>query len=352
MTIQPLPPSHPPEISVTEAIEPAYERVKQMLFRPFDLMKWIVIGFCAWLAGLGESGGGGGSFNGGNFSSGNNNNHVAEDFRHLYHQAADYITANLAWIVPVAAFGIVLMLAIWLVVLWLNSRGKFMFLHCVALDVAEIEVPWHKYARPANSLFRFRIAVGLAGMVLFLPLVVFIAIEIIHMALQNEANLPAIMICAALVLVLIVVSVVFALIHKFTVDFVVPILYLRGGTCIAAWGEFWRLLTVHPGKFTVYILFQIVLSMAIGALVLAVMVGTCCIGCCLASLPFIGTVFLLPVLIFKRAYSVYYLAQYGPDYDVFPKLALPASTTIPPSPPASAEPTPPTPGAAPGPIGP
>src|SRR5579863_1037870 len=132
MTIQPLPPSHPPEISVTEAVEPAYERVKLMLFKPFDFTKWIVIGFCAWLAGLGESGGGG--FHGGNFSGNNNANHTADDFRHFYHQASDYVSANIAWIVPLAGFVIMLLLAIWLVVLWLNSRGKFMFLHCVALD--------------------------------------------------------------------------------------------------------------------------------------------------------------------------------------------------------------------------
>ena len=58
MTIQPLSP-RPREIGVTEPIDPALELVKRMLFRPFDLSKWIIIGFCAWLAGLGESGGGG-----------------------------------------------------------------------------------------------------------------------------------------------------------------------------------------------------------------------------------------------------------------------------------------------------
>jgi hypothetical protein len=334
MTIQPLPPSHPHEISVTEAVEPAYERVKLMLFKPFNFTKWIVIGFCAWLAGLGESGGGGSGFNGGNFSGGNDN-HGAEDLRHFFHQASDYVTANLDWIVPLAIFVFVLALGIWLVLLWLNSRGKFMFLHCVALDVAEVDVPWHRYAGPANSLFRFRVVLGLVGMVLFLPLVVVMAVDIIRMVLQSEINLPAIMICAALTLVLIVLSIVFGLIHKFTVDFVVPLLYLRGGTCMAAWREFWRLLAAHPGKFTIYILFQIVLGMAIGALIVAVCVGTCCIGCCLAALPFIGTVFLLPVFVFKRAYPLYYLAQYGSQYDVFPRPTPPPVPTTPPAPPAA-----------------
>ena len=48
------------EISVVEPISPALEHVKRMLFQPFDLGKWFVIGFCAWLAYLGEAGGGSG----------------------------------------------------------------------------------------------------------------------------------------------------------------------------------------------------------------------------------------------------------------------------------------------------
>ena len=35
-------------------------------------------------------------------------------------------------------------------------------------------------------------------------------------------------------------------------------------------------------------------------------------------LPYVGTVLLLPVLMFKRCYSLYFLAQFGRDYDVFP----------------------------------
>ncbi|HWB59674.1 MAG TPA: hypothetical protein VG733_09280, partial [Chthoniobacteraceae bacterium] len=58
---------HPEHVSVTEPVGLAIERVKQVLFRPFDFGKWITIGFCAWLASLGGGGGGGGGFN---FNSG------------------------------------------------------------------------------------------------------------------------------------------------------------------------------------------------------------------------------------------------------------------------------------------
>ena len=39
--------------------------------------------------------------------------------------------------------------------------------------------------------------------------------------------------------------------------------------------------------------------------------------------PYLGTVLLLPVLVFQRAYSLHFLAQFGPAYDVFPPAASP-----------------------------
>lgn len=322
MPIQPLS-DRPREITVTDAIEPALDRVKQMLFRPFDLSKWIIVGFCAWLAGLGESGGGG--FNG-NFG---NQEQPGERFRNSYHHVHDYVMANLAWIVPLAVFLFLIIVAFWLAILWLNCRGKFMFLHCVALDKAEVETPWHQYAIPANSLFRFRIVVGLIGLVVCLPLIVFLAAAIIDMVLKGEPDFAGVMLALGMMLGLFFVGIPLALIRKFTADFVVPIMYLRGAKCTAAWSEFWNLLSANPGKFIVYILFQIVLGIAIAAIIVGAALITCCIAACILSLPFIGTVLLLPILVFKRAYSLYYFAQYGTDYDVFPQAVAP------PTPPAA-----------------
>lgn len=330
MTIQPLS-NRPREISVTEAIEPAYERVKLLLFRPFNLTKWIVIGFCAWLAGLGESGGGGGGgFNGaGNHFGGGNGGQAAEQLRHAYRQARDFVLANLDWIVPVAIFAVVLCLALWLLVLWLSSHGKFMFLHCVALDKAEVEAPWIKFARAANSLFWFRLVIGLIGLVLLLPLLAFIAADILRMVLQGGPDVAGVMSAIGLGLAFFLLALAFALVRKFLVDFIVPIMFLRGGNCMAAWREFGGLLAGHFWHFVVYVLFQIVLSTAIGVIVLLAVLATCCLAGCLMLLPFVGTVLLLPVLIFKRAYPLYYLAQFGPQYDVFPRAPVPPESPAP-----------------------
>ena len=317
--IQPIT-TRPREISVAEPVSPALERVKLMLFQPFDPGKWFVIGFCAWLAYLGEAGSG---FSGGNFNPGNQSHGTGPGFRHGLEHAWNYVLSNLYWIVPVAAIVIFLCLALGVLVLWLNCRGKFMFLHCVALNKAEVVEPWNKFEREGNSLFWFRLVLGLFGAVLTLPLLVTIAVMILRMVFRGEPNLNGIVTAAGLALVFFVLAIVFAIIKKFTADFVAPIMFLRGGKCWAAWKEFYGLLSANPGQFALYILFQIVLSMAIGVIVLGAIIITCCIAGCLMALPYLGTVLLLPVLIFKRAYPLYYLAQYGPEYDVFPPPAVP-----------------------------
>jgi hypothetical protein len=310
------------EISVTVPVSQAYDRVKLMLFQPFDLGKWFIIGFCAWLAGLGESGGGSG-FNGNYNFSNNHSSQNSQSFRDVVDKAGNFVMENLYWIIPVAVAVVLLLLVLGMVLLWLNSRGKFMFLHCVALNKAEVSEPWTKFEREANSLFWFRFVVGLIGMVLSLPLLVIIAVIIVRMIYRGEPELGGIMLAVGLGLVFFAIAIFFALIRKFTVDFVVPIMFLRGAKCLAAWKEFFSLLTANAGDFALYILFQIVLAMAIGALVLIAIIVTCCIAGCLMALPYLGTVLLLPVLVFKRSYSTYFLAQFGPAYNVFPPAAPP-----------------------------
>ena len=118
-----------PRISVIDPIMPAIERVKIMLFRPFDLSKWFTIGFCAWLAYLLQGGGGGG----GNYS------HPGQDGYPDFH---NFLNEHLMLVIVLGSVLAGLIIAIVVTCLWLSSRGKFMFLHCVAKNKAEIVLPW------------------------------------------------------------------------------------------------------------------------------------------------------------------------------------------------------------------
>jgi hypothetical protein len=125
-------------------------------------------------------------------------------------------------------------------------------------------------------------------------------------------------------------ALVFAVIKMLTTDFVVPIMFLRRKKCLAGWGELRGFLAAESGNFILYFLMKIVLSMAIGAMVLMVVLVTCCLAGCIMALPYLGTILLLPVLVFKRAYSLYFLAQFGREFDVFPPAGAPTRGMIPP----------------------
>lgn len=311
----------PPEISVTAPVNQAIDRVKRVLFQPFDAGKWFVIGFCAWLAHLGEQGVSTG-FNFGSFDGGRGRGGM----RHEFEQAKEYVLGNLYWIGPLIAALVLLGLVLWVLFTWLNSRGKFMFLHCVALNTAEVSVPWRKFAREGNSLCVFRLLLGLVGSLLTLPLVALMVVSIFRMVVAGAPSIGGIGLAAGALLIVIALALVFALIGKLTTDFVVPIMFLRGTKCLAGWRELRGLLSGNLGHLVLYLLFQIVLAIVIGVMVFLVVIVTCCLAGCLLALPYLGTVLLLPVLMFKRAYSLHYLAQFGQGYDVFAPATLPTES--------------------------
>ena len=192
-----------------------------------------------------------------------------------------------------------------------------MFLHSVAHNKAEVKVPWTKFRRHGNSLFLFRIVLGLIGFAIIgVPLLIAGVLIAITIAGNGPHVVPAlgfVMICFIVLAILIA----FIVVHKFTIDFVVPIMFLRTISCTGGWREFLALLSANKARFALYILFQIVIAIAIGSIILAGICITCCCACCILAIPYIGTVLMLPLLVFERAYSLFYLRQYGPQFDVF-----------------------------------
>ena len=313
--------NRPNSVSVIDPISRAIDWARVMLFQPFNLSKWFVIGFCAWLAYLGSGGGGGGG--GGSGPQGNYGVGNKAEAQQAFNTAKEFVIANLYWIAPLVVFLVILGIVLWLVFTWLSSRGRFMFLHCVAANKAEVKIPWAKFRQHANSLFAFRIVLALIGFAVIMLPVIFMVILILIMVSAGAPAIGPILGIVFLVLCIIAISICFGLISKFTMDFVVPIMFLQTTSVRAAWREFLTILSVNKARFLLYILFQIVIGIVIGVIVLTAMCCTCCF-CCLAFIPYISTVILLPVLVFKRSYSLYYLQQYGPQYDVFSPTGSPA----------------------------
>lgn len=303
----------PDYVSVIEPITPAIERVKTILFRPFDLGKWFVIGFSAWLAQLSQGAGGGNGRGGVRYQSGD----LPQEAREAFETAREFVMANLHWIVPVAVFLLVIGITIVLLVVWLSSRARFSFLYCVAQNKGEFWIPWRQYHRHGSSLFAFRIVVGIIGFLAagaFATLGIGLAIASYESLGFNALTISGIVTSA---LLFIASLIVFGVIGKFTTDFVAPIMYQHTLSCTQAWRVFLEIFSHNQARFVLYVIFQIVIGLVVGVLVVALACATCGIACCFFMIPYLNAVALLPFTIFLRSYSLYYLAQFGPDFNVF-----------------------------------
>ena len=271
-----------PEIQIFKPFGEAFELMKKILFQPFDLKKWFMIGLAAWLANLG---GGGGGFNY-RYDRGEDFQKLNETISRIPH--------------PVLITGICALIAVVLLLVvlfaWLRARSRFMFIDCIVKNRGAIAEPWREFRTEGNRYFLFSVTAAVC-LVLF------------------AALLSA------------------------------PLVY------VAIRGRFY--LSLHRDRLEPYVLlitalwvFLIVVAMA------SVMVGcvVTCATCCIAAIPYVGTVILLPIFVLLRSFSLLFLRQFGPEYDVWASFTPPehvwilsphtapppsASLGLPPQPPSS-----------------
>jgi Na+/melibiose symporter-like transporter len=87
---------------------------------------------------------------------------------------------------------------------------------------------------------------------------------------------------------------------------------------LQAWRMFIPILASHLVYFLVYGLFLLLLAIGVGIAIVFAGCLTCCVGFLLLALPYIGSVILLPIGFIYRDFSLEFLAQWGPEYSVFP----------------------------------
>ena len=125
------------------------------------------------------------------------------------------------------------------------------------------------------------------------------------------------------VVLFVVFGLTMGVVSMFLKDFVVPIMYLRRIRVLEAWKVFGgSLLSDNAPTFLLYILVRFAIDVVVAFLAL----GITCFTCCLAAIPFVGSVILLPLTVFVQAYPLYFIEQFGPDWRVFPLEKSPPST--------------------------
>jgi hypothetical protein len=285
-----------------DAIETALERTKTLLFRPFDFGKWFALGFCAFLATLGQSGGG---YTGGNPFGGAK----GDEFEKVLPWILEHLTAVLAVGAAILLVGV----ALGVLLTWLSSRGEFMFLDGVARNRAEVVAPWHRFRVLGNSLFVFRLILGLLGFGAILLVAgagLLVAWPSIQARIFDARAVGAIVGGACL---LVPIALFVGLLKLLIRDFVVPVMYKRDLPALEAFRVLRR--EILPGRVLPLVLFYLMaLVMGLAAAILVILVT--CMTCCIAALPYISSVVFLPVFVFFRCYSLYFLEQIGADWRI------------------------------------
>lgn len=225
-----------------------------------------------------------------------------------------WLLNNINWLAPLVAAALVVGLALLTLLIWLQSRGKFLFIAALANNRAAVVEPWKHYRALGNSLFRFRLlvllvtagltvlAVGLAGLIAWSDLMAgVLTAQGIGAIVLTAVTLPALML-------------VYLLIGVVTEDFLAPAMYARQAPVRQAWTLLRR--EVFAGNIAMILLFYL-MRILIGIVVaMLAFVGTC-LTCCLAAIPYLGTVILLPLFVFQRCYSLYFIQQFGGPWRIF-----------------------------------
>ncbi|MGE5313159.1 MAG: hypothetical protein ACM3Q4_00535 [Acidobacteriota bacterium] len=289
----------------------AFARMKTILFTPFDLGKWFALGFTAFLAHLTDSNGGGGGRGGAPHD-------VDWDwFFNLPDFLSVWIAEHQVWVALIGA-GLILILGLVVVLIWLSSRGTFMFLDNVVHNRSLIVRPWQEHAHHGDTLFLWRFALTFFSLFLFLEFLVvgFFTARSIYFHPDHVSS--KILTLAGLAFLGLACFLILLFISKLLIDFVAPIMYRDNISVIDAWQKFLHLFSDHPFAFILYTLFSIglhilvVIIIAIGGLI------TCCLGFVLLIIPYIGSVLLLPVTVTFRAFSLEFLEQFGEEFTIFP----------------------------------
>jgi len=306
-------------LSVVTPINQALDRTKRILFDPFDLKKWFVLGFCAWLSRLGEGGGGGNiRVPGGGGQPGGPG---CGEFAH----AKEWVLAHIVLIVTIAAAIFLLCMALWLLLLWLKSRGKFMFLDGVVHNRAAVRQPWREYKERANSLFWFLVILGVISLGVLLLILATCGVLVWSDVKAEHFGAGAIAAILFFIVAIIPFALLCILVDALTFDFVVPIMYIRGVRIVEAWAAAKNeIFSPHLGSVALFYLMKILLAIVTGIIALIVVCLACVVTCCcIVIVPYIGTVLLLPLFVFMRCYSLFFIEQVGPQLKIFP---VPADT--------------------------
>jgi len=296
-----------PRIEILNPFNDAFALMKKILFQPFDLKKWFVIGFASFLAG----------------HIGGLTPPIGGFQQHQPKPIPSWMPLEQLrpWMPLIIIGFFVAIFLIVIVMMWLRARGNFVFTDCIVRDRGAIAQPWREYRKEGNSFFKFQLGVMFAALIAFVIFgIIVVSLGLFPSRWERTSGIILAIGFAFLFILWVAISIFIALVYQF-----MPlVMYVRRSTAVDAFREVVALIADHPGPFILFIFFGIVLLL--GTMLAAGIVT--CATCFIAALPYVGTVICLPIYLWLRAFSLLFLRQFGTDYDVWQTLPLPSVPPI------------------------
>ena len=360
----------PLPVSAVDCVQPALQHTREQLFTRFRFSQWLRLALVAILAA--ELHVGGCNF-GGNFGhwprlprrehSGLPSWAAPWGLPSIEPHISAHIGALLGLLVIAALVGIVLAF----VFLYINSVFRFILFDSVLRRECSIGEGWRKWHRAGVRFFLWQLVFQIAAGIFFLiligvPLAVAAAAGLTSDFRQHRGPLIAgLIVLAGLLFLFVLAAVAVQVLAK---DFLVPIMALENLDFADGWHRLLAMIGREKGRYAVYLLLKLVLSVAAGILfaivafipiVFAVIiaaaavvaahaaglgwsVSTISLAVILGTLLFSSLIYVIallstPATVFFPAYAMYFLAARYPHLDVLLNPApTPPAPVLPPLP--------------------
>jgi len=325
-------------ISFEKLLQKSIKRTTTILFKPFNIKKWFLLLFIAYMAGA--MGGGGNSGGGGSSSSTTKESEayaqeatlsdesfkpgsfVVQDFgtgeiledtdasgmpgedtdlepKEIWNNIKKYVSTplglTLAIVISLTA------IAVFLVFTWIGARFRFIWFDAVTKNDASIKAPFIKYASQGDSLFGFFVILGCATVSLLglLAWWGYASLSATGIMSGGEPSVWAMIgAIVPVVLIFFLVLILMAVIAFFVDHFVVTIMALEGCGFKTAWKKFTTLLKENTKEFTLATLLVLGLSIATSIALVLVMWILILVGLLVGGLIF-GLLYLIFVALMK-----------------------------------------------------
>lgn len=320
-------------MNLIDPLSVAWQAVSKQLFQNFRFGKWFALGLSAWLANILIGNTGNCSFpvdilntllklSTKSDSSSGLTAHWPQFLASAPVQA-QATTPDFSQILSgssamLGVFGVVIIVALLaglvlgLVMLWVGCRGQFMLLDNVLHDRDAVIQPWKEFRSHGNSLFMPFLMLGGGNLILVFAVIVAVAIFAAVPGLLQSVETWVWVVLGLVFLLCLGLTILLAILLMLVREVGSVWMYRNGGTAWDAIRRIMNLATEKPADVVLYVVARLVLGVVFWICLVVIGLATCCFG----FLPYLNTVLTLPVSVFRVAYNVELVAQFGPEFDV------------------------------------